>query len=129
MASVICGLVFFDSLHASTAAKITAIWLEVFTRRKNLPISLPTLILSTNLFSCVNDCIEDMATFTVLTKILSTNCSCNTEVHVAGLSKIFSHKIFCYMVFLLDGGLNKCTCKVVKESTLLLCSTVAVKKV
>ena len=42
-------------------------------------------ILSMNIFSGVDDCIEDMVTFTLLAKILSANYSCNIEVHVAGL--------------------------------------------
>ena len=37
--------------------------------------------------SCVNDYIEDMATFTTLAKIYSTEYFCNTKV--AGLGKIF----------------------------------------
>ena len=65
---------FFHALHTSTAAKFTIVWLEVFTRRKFLPISPPVLVGENfihKLFS--NDCIEDMATFTVLVKILSAN--------------------------------------------------------
>ena len=102
VASVIyTELSFFHTLHTSTAAKFTVVWLEVFTGRKFLPISPPALVGENfihKLFSYVNDCIEDMATFTVLAKILSANYSCNTEVHVAGLVKFVSHKI---MVFYL----------------------------
>ena len=93
-----------------------------------MPTSPPVLVGENfihEFFSYVNDCIEDMATFTVLAKILSANYSCNTEVYVAGLVKVFSHKI---MVFLFDVGLNKRTYKVFKESTPLLCNTVAVKR-
>ena len=42
---------------------------------------------NTFICSCVNDCIEHMATFTALAIINSTKCFCNTMV--AGLSKIF----------------------------------------
>ena len=85
---------FFHTLHISTAAKFTIVWLEVFTRRKFLPISPPALVGENfihKFFSYINHCIEDMATFTVLAKILSANYSCNIEVHVAGLVKFFSH--------------------------------------
>ena len=43
--------------------------------------------LSANFLSCVNDYIEDMATFTALAKIYSIECFCNTKV--AGLGEIF----------------------------------------
>ena len=48
------------------------IYLEIFARRKLLPISLPALLaklLSVNFLSCVNDYIEDMVTFTALAKL------------------------------------------------------------
>ena len=43
----------------------------------------------TNFLSCVNDYIEDMATFTALAKIYSTEYFCNTKV--ARLGEIFVH--------------------------------------
>ncbi len=49
-------------------------------------------ILSTNFLSCVNDYIEDIATFTSLAKICSTEYFCNTKV--AGLGKIFVQQKF-----------------------------------
>ena len=54
-----------------------------------------------NFLFCVNDYIEDMATFTALVKIYSTEYFCNTKVHVAGLGEIFvvySIKFGCYFV-------------------------------
>ena len=45
-----------------------------------------------NFLSCVNDYIEDMATFTTLAKIYSTEYFCNTKV--AGLGKIFIKRKF-----------------------------------
>ena len=44
-------------------------------------------IVSMNFLSCVNDRIDDMATFTALAKIYSTEYFCNTKV--AGLGEIF----------------------------------------
>ena len=50
-------------------------------------------VLSVNLFfSCINGCIEDMVTFTVLEKINSMKCLCNTKV--AGVGKFFSYENF-----------------------------------
>ena len=49
-------------------------------------------IYHSNLLSCVNDYIEDIATFTALAKIYSTEYFCNTKV--AGLGEIFSTKNF-----------------------------------
>ena len=48
--------------------------------------------LSCKFLSCVNDYIEDMATFTALVKIYSTKYFCNTKV--AGLGEIFVKRKF-----------------------------------
>ena len=48
--------------------------------------------LSTKFFSCVNDYIEDMVTFTALAKIYSIEYFCNTKV--TGLGEIFVQRIF-----------------------------------
>ena len=48
--------------------------------------------LSCKFLSCVNDYIEDMATFTALVKIYSTKYFCNTKV--AGLGEIFVKRNF-----------------------------------
>ena len=65
--------------------------MEVFARRKFLPISIPGLageIFYPLIFlSRVNDYIDDMATFTALAKIYSIEYFCNTKV--SGLSEIF----------------------------------------
>ena len=45
------------------------------------------IFLSVNFLSCVNDYIEDMATFTALAKIYSIEYFCNTKV--SGLGEIF----------------------------------------
>ena len=45
-----------------------------------------------NFLSCVNDYIEDMATFTALVKIYSTKYFCSTKV--AGLGEIFVKRKF-----------------------------------
>ena len=59
---------------------------EIYARGKFLPISLPCLIGENYLF-CVNNYIEDMATFTVLVKIYSTEYFCNIY---KGLAKFLS---------------------------------------
>ena len=48
--------------------------------------------LSYKFLSCVNDYIEDMATFTTLAKIYCTEYFCNTKV--AGLGEIFVKQNF-----------------------------------
>ena len=54
------------------------------------PISPPAHIdENIYLFSCVKDCIVDMATVTALTKILSLENYYNTKIHVAGLGENF----------------------------------------
>ena len=55
---------------------------EKFHQYRHLPSLAKNLFLSLNF---VNDCIEDMANFTALAKILSTKNFCNTKV--AGLGK------------------------------------------
>ena len=55
--------------------------------RKLLPISPPALDSLVYLSPVlINDCIEDMATFTVLAKIKSTECFFNTKVVLARLA-------------------------------------------
>ena len=65
--------------------------LNVLYRQKFSPILPPAIIgeifLSANFLSCVNDYIEDMATFTTLAKIYSTEYFCNTKV--SGLGETF----------------------------------------
>ena len=53
--------------------------------------------LSHKFLSCVNDYIEDMATFTALAKIYSTEYFCNTKV--ARLSEIFVQQKFCRLQY------------------------------
>ena len=48
--------------------------------------------LFTNFLSCVNDYVEDMATFTTLMKNYSTKSFCNAKV--AGLGKFFAQRKF-----------------------------------
>ena len=48
--------------------------------------------LSANFLSRVNDCIEDMVTYTALAKIYSTKYFCNTKVAVLG--EIFVQRKF-----------------------------------
>ena len=72
------------------------VYTEIFTRRKNFRqfhhlLSLAK-ILSANYLSCVNDYIEDMATFIALVKICSTGYFCNTKI--AWLGEFFSSKNF-----------------------------------
>ena len=55
--------------------------MEIFARRTFSPIS------PLNFLSCVNNYIEDMATFTALAKIYSIEYFCNTNV--PGLGEIF----------------------------------------
>ena len=67
-----------------------------FYQEKVSPILPPAIIgeifIFANFLSCVNDYIEDMATFTVLAKIYSTKYFCNTKV--SGLGKILSSENF-----------------------------------
>ena len=71
----------------------------MFARRESSPI-LPPALISKNFhifLSGANDCTEDIATFTVLVKINSTEYFCNTRE--AELIKNFSPvKIFSYTV-------------------------------
>ena len=63
-------------------------WIDQFARRKFSP---PALIgqnfITLNFCPFIKDCIEDMATFTMLVKFYSTKYFCNTKV--AGLGEIF----------------------------------------
>ena len=63
---------------------------ENFHQYRNL-ISLAKSYLQI-LFSCVNNSIEDVATFTVLVKMNFMKCFCH--IKVAGLGKIFLLQIF-----------------------------------
>ena len=58
--------------------------------RKLSPASPPAIIGEIYICKCVNDYIEDMATFTALMKIYSTEYFCN--VKAAGLGEIFVQK-------------------------------------
>ena len=55
------------------------------------PLAFIVEILSANFFSCVKDCIADMATFTTLAKILSLTTYCNTKVAGDYPTIIFGH--------------------------------------
>ena len=70
-----------------------------FHQEKFLPSALIDKNFITRIFlSCVNDYIEDMATFTALAKIYSTKYFCNTKV--GGLGKIFVQRNFCRIRYL-----------------------------
>ena len=61
-----------------------------FRQESIFAISLASLIgkkFICKFFSCVNDCIADMATFTALAKILSLKSYCNTKI--AGVGENF----------------------------------------
>ena len=47
-----------------------------------------------NFLSCVNDYIEDMATFTASVKFYSIEYFCNTKVHISGVGEIFVKRKF-----------------------------------
>ena len=65
--------------------------MEIFARRKFSPILPPALagenLYLQNFLPCINDYIEDMATFTALAKIYFTEYFCNTKA--ARLGEIF----------------------------------------
>ena len=70
------------------------VYVEIFARRKFSPISPSALNIGDIfivqffvLYTCVNDYIEDMATFTALAKIYFTEYFCNAKV--AGLGESF----------------------------------------
>ena len=56
--------------------------------------------LSVIFFSCVKDCIADMATFTALAKSLSLENYYNTKIAVLGENLIYPTKIFSYTVIM-----------------------------
>ena len=56
------------------------------------------LLLLANFLPCVNDYIEDMASFTTLAKIYSIEYFCS--IKVAGLGEIFVQQNFCYIRYL-----------------------------
>ena len=75
---------------------INTVRVEIFTRRKFLPIfaicSHWWNFYHANFLSGINDYIEDMATFTAWAKIYSTDYFCNTKV--VGLGEIFVKRKF-----------------------------------
>ena len=54
--------------------------------------------LSVNFLSCVNDYIEDMAIFTALVKIYSTEYFCNTKVVNFCPAKIFGYTVYISLI-------------------------------
>ena len=101
----------------------STIYAEIFARRKFSPISPSALywrnFYCVNFLSCVyvNDYIEDMATFTALAKIYSTEYFCNTKV--AGLGEIFVQRKFCHIWVLLY---NIIPCAYIYGSSKICCS-------
>ena len=66
-----------------------------------------------NFLSCVNDYVEDMATFTAFAKIYSTKYFCNARV--SGVGKIFVKRKFSHIQYL-----GKCCVAVVSVDDNLL---------
>ena len=78
-------------LKAAISYLSTTVYVESFARRKifanfaNFAIDfIGKIFYHTTFLSCVDDYIEDMATFTTLAKIYSTNYFCNTKVDGPG---------------------------------------------
>ena len=94
---------------AKTSSQITQYCIAgAFYQEKFSPISTSVFVdklLSVNFLSCVNDYSENMATFTALVKIYSTEYFCNTEV--AGLGKIFvQQKVLAIQYFTRNEGIQ-----------------------